>query len=176
MPKMVALLRGINVGGHKKIKMAELRSALEQSGLKSVQSYIQSGNLLFESAKQPMTLENQIHKAIESEFGFDVPVMVRPASFFSKVVSGNPFPKQDSQFLCAAVLSESPKKKYIDAIGTSPFGNDQFKIVKDVVYIHCPSGFGRTKLTNGFFEKKLYCQATSRNWKTINKLIELAKE
>ena len=154
--------------------MAELRSVLEEASFENVSTYIQSGNIIFDSGAKANTIESTIHDLIEEHFDYDVPVMVRTRSFFEQVVAKNPFPKLDTAFLCATILATSPGKKLISEIDASAFGDDTFQVLKNVVYVHCPNGFGRTKLTNGFFEKKLKTRATSRNWKTINKLIELS--
>lgn len=174
--RLIAVLRGINVGGHRKIKMAELRDRLTARGLRNIQTYIQSGNLVFDSATQPSDLELQLHDWILEDFGHQVPTLVRTAKYLQKVVSNNPFAELDLSKLCVTLLSSKPRKKDLTAIESLDFGDDQFVVQGDVVYLHCPNGYARTKLTNGFFETRLNVSATSRNWKTVNRLIQMSQE
>ncbi|MFK7769800.1 MAG: DUF1697 domain-containing protein [Mariniblastus sp.] len=174
MPVSIGLLRGINVAGKNKIKMADLREWLTTAGLKSVQTYIQSGNIIFESTKRQITLEKLIRERIKDQTGFEVPVLVRDLPFMKRAVTGSPFKDQQVQFVGTTILSSVPEPSLVKALKAMDFGDDQFSIKKDVISLFCPTGFGRTKLTNNLFEKKLKVCATSRNWKTMNKLIELA--
>ena len=174
MPKQIALLRGINVGGKNKIKMAELREQLEADTLKNVTTYIQSGNIIFNSTATPASLEKKISRIIKSKFGFDIPVLVFPLKRLQRLVKENPFAKKQIEHVAVTLLNKKPTKQDIAAIKDLDFGNDQFQITGDNIFLHCPNGFSRTKLTNNFFEQKLNVTATTRNWKTINKLIELS--
>jgi uncharacterized protein (DUF1697 family) len=171
--RFVGLLRAVNVGGKNKIKMAELRKAMSESGLDNPQTYIQSGNLLFDSNKTPRQLEAKIAKLILSEFGHDVPVMVRDLSFIRKIVSRNPFQNLDASFLHAMILESKPKPADVNMIADLDFGDDRFQVSSDLIYIYCPNGYSNTKLTNRFFESKLKIASTTRNWRTINKLIAM---
>jgi uncharacterized protein (DUF1697 family) len=176
MKTFVALLRGINVGGKNKIKMADLRSALGDAGFINVRTYIQSGNVVFESAKNQDSLELLISKTIKSQFGYEVPVMVREASFFIKAIKNCPYKNKDVAAICVAVLSEPAKKSDVKALESLDHGDDAVSIRGDVAYLYCPSGFSKTKLTNNFIEKKLRLRATSRNWRTLGKLIEMCAD
>ena len=171
----IGLLRGINVSGKNVIKMANLREWLESSGLKNVETYIQSGNLIFDSNKKPEALEKLIFKTINKQTGFEVPVLVRDLPFLQKAIAGSPFAKEKIESLATMVLSAVPERSLVNALKAMDFGDDQFAIKKDVVSLFIPNGFGKTKLTNVFFEKKLDVSATTRNWKTMAKLIEMAK-
>lgn len=175
MPKYIALLRGINVSGKNKIKMAELRELLESAALKNVVTYIQSGNIIFDSAAAPASLEKKIAKQIKSEFGHDVPVLVFARKRLQKILKENPFSKKQIEHIAVTLLSKKPDKKLVTAITALDFGDDEFKVSGDNIFLHCPTGFARTKLTNNFFEKKLKTTATTRNWKTTNKLWELSE-
>ncbi len=176
MKKFVALLRGINVGGHKKIKMADLRVLLEENGLSNVSTYIQSGNVLFRSAQNRSELEKLIAQSILNQYGFEVPVIVRPASAFAKLISGNPISGATPNHLSVMLLQSKPPRTKVDSIPDLESGDDQYVVIKDAIYIHCPNGIARSKLTIGFFEKHLGTTATARNWKSINKLASLAAE
>lgn len=173
--KYIALLRGINVGGQKKIKMAALQGICEEIGLQNVQTYIQSGNLVFESSEEVVPhLEKNIKGAIQEHFGFDVPVMVMKQAYLKQIVENNPFLKAaaelDTKLLHVTFLAEKPAKDLVDALAEKDYGTDEFKVVEHCVYLYFPNGYGRTKLTNTVFEKKLKVNATTRNWRTINKL------
>jgi len=175
--RKIALLRGINVGGKNVIKMVELRSSLEKAGLKDVGTYIQSGNICFECSKSCSALKKLVHKSIKTDFGFDVPVLVREQQFFDKVIAKSPFcakgkPKFDVKALCVTLLEKKPPAKNVKALAELDF-SDAYVIAGDVVYLHLPNGYSKTKLTNGFLEKKLGVAATTRNWKTFCKLAEM---
>ncbi|MDB4614076.1 DUF1697 domain-containing protein [bacterium] len=174
MPKQVAVLRGINVAGRNTIKMVELRKLLADAGFKNVSTYIQSGNILFENRRSGTANATAIRKLIADEYGYDVPTLVVAASTLTKIATGSPFSSDHFQHLHVTLLDSKPKTALVKAIAGLEFGDDEFKIVGDVVYVYCPNGYGRTKLNNQFFESKLKTQATTRNWKTLNKLIELA--
>lgn len=154
--------------------MADLREMLESAGLKNVTTYIQSGNLVFDSAKKSDQLEALVCKTIEKEYGYQVPTMVRSVTFFNKLYANNPFEGKDIKTLCATILSDKPKKSLVTAIAEFKSGNDEFVVNKDVVYLYIPDGYSKTKLTNGFLEKKLEVKATTRNWKTVGTLVEMA--
>jgi len=173
----IALLRGINVGGKNRIKMADLRTTLSKAGLANVRTYIQSGNVAFESTLDCEPLEGLVRDAIKSDFGCVVPVLVRDQKYFAKVVSQCPFcPTDGSEFeskqLHVTFLGETPTAQAVRSLGGLEF-EDEFRVVGDVVYLRLICGYSKTKLTNGFLEKKLIVAATSRNWKTLTKLVEM---
>lgn len=170
----IALLRGVNVAGKNKIKMAELREVLSAAGFNNVSTYIQSGNILFTATGTARKLEETVHQQIAKHFGYDVPVLVRPTKFFADIVKHCPYAAEDTQFVHATILKATPKKSLLTSIQKLDFGSDSFRVRKDVVYVCCPNGYGKTRLNNQFFESKLEQPATTRNWKSINKLIELS--
>jgi uncharacterized protein (DUF1697 family) len=175
MPLYISILRGINVSGQKMIKMEELRKSYEKLGFKNVRSYIQSGNVLFESAKASLSsLEKKISAAIMKDFGFDVPVIVLEKTELLSILKNNPFKKEDVAHLYVTILSEAPDKSDIEKISGLVSGKDEFKVKDRHIYLYVPGGYGNTKLSNTFFEKKLQRSATTRNWKTLNELIALA--
>jgi len=176
MKTYIALLRGINVSGQKKIKMADLRNALGKAGLEDVQTYIQSGNIIFKDIeKDKEGLLNKIKNKIYETFTFDVPVQVFTAEEIQKIYNSNPFLKKgnvDIKTLHVTLLEGSPETEHIASLQSVESNEDEYRIAGHTIYLHCPNGYGRTKLTNTFFEKKLKTSATTRNWKTIEKLAE----
>lgn len=175
--KYIALLRGINVGGNRKIKMLDLRAMCENMGLQEVQTYIQSGNIIFESSEAATSvLEEALKAKIETTFGFDVPVMVMTQAYLKAVVENNPFLQQaadlDIKFLHVTFLAAQPAEDLVKALAEKDYGTDEFQVIDNRVYLYFPNGYGRTKLTNTVFEKKLQVAATTRNWKTLGKLKE----
>lgn len=173
--KYIALLRGINVSGKRKIKMIDLRAMCESMGLQDVQTYIQSGNIIFEHSEEDATvLETALKTQIEATFGFDVPVMLMPQAYLKEVVEGNPFLQKnetiDTKLLHVTFLAEQPEGDLVKALAEKDYGTDEFEIIGNRAYLYFPNGYGRTKLTNAVFEKKLQVAATTRNWRTINKL------
>jgi len=172
MKTYIAFLRGINVGGHKKILMADLRLLFESLGLKDVQSYIQSGNVVF-SSKEESNLANKIAEAIEAKYGFSVPVLVKKVSELSEILSKCPFFDQKREKSYFILLEESPTKESIEFIAAFSNLNEEFYIAQNCVYIYYAVGAGKAKMGNNFFEKKLKVKATARNYRTMAKLLEL---
>tara|TARA_R110002126_G_scaffold277560_3_gene423594 strand:+ start:38290 stop:38832 length:543 start_codon:yes stop_codon:yes gene_type:complete len=173
MEKYIILLRGINVSGKNKILMADLRDLLKNLGFLNVQTYIQSGNIILESDKSKIAVCEIINKGILSKFGFDIPVIVRTISEWKKAIENYPFPTGNEKIVAFAFLNKVSKEAEIEV---KNIGEDKYKIVNDIVYLYCPSGFGKTKLTNNIFEKKLNVVATSRNLRTTLKLLVIAKD
>jgi uncharacterized protein (DUF1697 family) len=171
MKKYIILLRGINVSGKNKIQMAALRQLLNELNFKNVHTYIQSGNILLDSEETATDMCKKIKKGIQDVFGFDVPVLARTIKEWKHTVENYPFSFENEKIVAFTFLNATSKETNI-AI-KSP-GEDQYKIDGDVVYLHCPTGFSRTKLTNTSIEKKLNVIATTRNLRTTLKLLELA--
>jgi len=178
MNKYISILRGINVGGSKKILMADLKSLFEKLEFLNIQTYIQSGNVIFDSAQKRTNaiLEQKIQKAISETFGFDVPVIIRTVEELTESIANNPFWKEkdaDIDRLHLTFLKELPSKEKLDKLKTLTFGPDRFEIIGKNAFIFCSAGYSDSKLTNQFFENKLGTSATTRNWKTVIKLHEL---
>lgn len=171
----ISLLRGINVSGKNKLPMADLKQLYEAIGATHVHTYIQSGNVLFRAASSSTTLATRISQAIQDQWGYTVPVLVRDITFFEEMVAKNPFKECDSTSLHVTLLHDTAHQELLADMAGKSWGDDTFVIRDGVVYIHCPQGYGRTQLNNGFFETKGKTWATTRNWKTINKLVALAK-
>ncbi|WP_298425114.1 DUF1697 domain-containing protein [uncultured Kordia sp.] len=168
----IAILRGINVSGSKKLPMAELRMLLSNLDFEEVQTYIQSGNAVFKSEeKNQGKLGSQIAEAIKKQYDYDVPVLVKTIAQWKTAIANNPFTEEDISKQAITFLANKPEEKIIEIDSK----DDRFEILNSEVYLYCPNGFGRSKLTNNLFERKLKTQATTRNWKTIYKLLNLAE-
>lgn len=180
MHNYIALLRGINVSGQKVIQMEKLKKAFEKNGFDNVKTYIQSGNVLFESTlKSAAQVDNLVQELILKEFGFEVPVTVIEYEEVDAIIQNNPYLEKhglDSAFFHVTILSAPPKKELLKQIVETQYLPDQFAIHNNIVYLYCPTGYGRTKLSNNFFEKKLKVNATTRNWKTMLTLQKMIKE
>jgi uncharacterized protein (DUF1697 family) len=170
----VAMLRGINVSGRNKIKMSDLHALFEGLGHTSVTTYIQSGNVVFTSSAKATGLATSIEQRIVRDFGFDVPVVLRTKSELAKVIAGNPFAKMDLAKVHVTFLSQKPAAALVRALDGHTSPPDEFRVVGREVYLHCPAGYGNTKLNNTFWERKLKVGATTRNWNTVSNLLDLA--
>lgn len=176
MNRKIAVLRGINVGGKRRILMVDLKSLCEKLGWQNVESYIQSGNLIFNSDKPNSELENDLEKAIEERFGFSVPVIVRSSKELKSSIEKNPFDDESASIdqLHLTLLKEKPAQENTELIQNYVSEPDSFQIIDKDVFILCKGKYHKTKLTNNFFEKKLLTGATTRNWKTVLKLCEMS--
>jgi uncharacterized protein (DUF1697 family) len=174
------MLRGINVGGQKIIKMENLRRSFESLGFQHVRSYVQSGNVIFEASKTSTTsLSRKIGDKILSDYGFSIPLILRTSSEMTKITSDNPFLKEkevDRSKLHVTFLSEPPAKAALGKLDTLHGDFDEFRVRDREIYLYCPNGYGRTKLSNNAIEKLLGVHATTRNWKSVNKLAEISSE
>jgi len=177
--KYLSLLRGINVSGQKKIKMAELKVLYEGLGFTNVLTYIQSGNVVFE-ADGGLDHQSLIEQAIQKAYGFDVPVLIRTKDEIDNIVTACPFGEvnldEDGTKVLATLLSESPNQEAIDSVMPFKHESESILVQDNVVYLRCPNGYGKTKLSNTFLEKKLKVSATTRNWKSMVKLQEMLNE
>lgn len=180
MKMLISMLRGINVSGHKTISMAELKRLYESLGFVNVQTYVQSGNVVFESAKSDQAgLAALIEAQIERSYKYAVPVFIREVRDFQRLLGNNPFlkgRKEDPSKLQVTFLYRAPAKSVVSSLQAPLSGADEFVIKGQEIFLFCPEGYGRTKLSNNFFEKKLNVPATTRNWNTVNALYTLAKE
>ena len=162
------------MSGHKKIKMAELREQLTTLGFINLETYIQSGNIVFQSKETNQTkLETDIYNNIKSNYGFDVPVMVVEMAELKQVIETNPFPNQPGigeKDLYFVFLSEEPSQDLKKNVPKT----EGFEFGEKVIYLNLPEGAGNTKLTTNFFEGKLKVRCTARNLRTTNKLYEMA--
>jgi len=180
MDRRIAILRGINVGGKRKILMADLKSMFEKMKFSNVRTYIQSGNVIFDLTKEigNSELANKIEKGIKKEFGFDVPIIVRTPKEIETSINQNPFYKDKTNIihLHLTFLNKKPAAENQEKAESHNYDPDNFKIIEKDVFIYCKEKYHQSKLTNNFFEKKLKVNATTRNWKTVLKLQELSKQ
>lgn len=183
MKGYIALLRGINVGGKNKIKMADLKKEMENLGFAGVQTYIQSGNVLFVSDKAESVLRAELEEMIESVFGISLTVVLRTFEEMKGIVMNCPFPEelvQKAQANCAgeclhvAMLPEAPAGEGIAKLAAVESGRDLFHVAGRDVYLLFPDSLRDSKLGGSLH--KLGVPATVRNWKTMSKLVELAEE
>ena len=172
----IALLRGINVGKHNRLRMADFKVALTTIGLQNVVTYIQSGNLIFASNKDNSVLEQEITTCITKEFGFEVPVIVKSKTDVERIINDNPYHKEDDSKLHFTFLKSIPNKTDLKTINYTAFSPDEFKISTNVIYLCLENKYHKTKLSNAYFEKQLQIQTTTRNWKTTHKLLELCND
>lgn len=174
--RYVALLRGINVGGNTMIKMEELRKTFEDLGFENVVSYINSGNLAFDSKKvAEQRLVSKIEKAIEEAFGKSISVMVREQPEIRKVIAGNPFDGEFESHKEMHVLfmrGEMPNEKEKQLVENQTT-DERFEVRGREIYCHLRQGVADSLLGKGFIEKKLKVPTTARNWRTVEKLADL---
>lgn len=173
MKTYIVLLRGVNVSGKNKLPMEELRNLLNELNFSNVSTYIQSGNIILQSEATRETIVDAIRNAIKLKFGYEVPVIIRTPQEWKRAIDNYPFSIENEKIVAFCFLDTAVSITEIEIKGIN---EDQYKINDDVVYLYCPSGFGRTKLTNNSIEKKLNVAATTRNLKTTLKLWELSKE
>ena len=171
------MLRGINVSGQKKVLMDDLRELFKTLGYRNVQTYIQSGNVVFESdSPSAGDSAGRIASAIEEEWNFTVPVVIRTSGELNQVIRNNPFVDKspDHSKLLVSFLSSAPETPIGESALGSYAGPDEFHLEYRELYLHCPGGYGKTKLSNTYIEKTLAVTATTRNWKTVLKLADMA--
>jgi uncharacterized protein (DUF1697 family) len=172
----VALLRAINLGARNKVSMADLRELFEALGAADVSTYVQSGNVVFRSPEAAAKLSQAIEQRIDERLGLGVKVLLRTKTELARVVAANPLAGRgrEPSTLHVTFLAGTPARAGVRGLDPKRFEPDELRVVGREVYLHCPNGYGRSKLTNAFFEKELGTAATTRNWKTVTKLAELA--
>jgi uncharacterized protein (DUF1697 family) len=180
MTTYISLLRGINVSGQKLIKMDALRKSYENLDFHNVTTYLQSGNVIFTGKDtRPDELAQTITRQIEKDFGFDVLVIVLFIDKLKQIIDSNPFVKnnnKDKNFLHVTFLSSKPLKFDMNAIEEKKLNGEEIIISDNAVYLYCPNGYGKSKLSNSFLEIKLKVGGTTRNWKTTNQLLKIAQQ
>ena len=179
MKTYISLLRGINVSGQKKIKMADLKAIYEGMDFKEVKTYIQSGNVIFNTASKD---DNQIIEKIQNKifenYNFKVPVLLRSVEELKLIIKTNPFladMEEDINKYYITFLAHEPEKENLDKINAASLLPEKFIIKGKEIYLHVPMGYGNAKLSNNFFESKLKVDATTRNWRTVNELVKISE-
>jgi uncharacterized protein (DUF1697 family) len=178
MNSWIVLLRGINVGGNNILPMKQLADLLVGLGCQSVQTYIQSGNVLLQHAESNrQVLCNQIAEQIQQSFGFKPQILLLTLAQFEHAVANNPFPDAQSEpkTLHLFFLAEHSVKVDFEALNHIKKANESFELIDLVFYLHAPDGIGRSKLAEKA-EKLLAVPTTARNWNTVSKLLALANQ
>lgn len=179
MHTFISLLRGINVSGQKMIKMSDLKTLYESLRFSNVATYIQSGNVVFQSKdSNPVQVATSIENAIEKAYGFSVPVVLRRPVDFRKVISKCPFRSSagaDESRLYVTFLKSRPAPSLVKAMALiAGKSKDTYKISGDEIYLQCLNGYGKTIFSIGHFEKHLKVIATTRNWTTVQTLLAMS--
>ena len=175
MDTYIALLKGINVGGHKKVPMAELRELLSKLGFKNVQTYIQSGNVILQSPENNLSkIEETIKKAILDHFGFEVSVLVKIRQDLKRIFDDSPFSNDKKKASYFMMLHDTPEDELVKVASEKVYEGEEYEIIKNCIYFFCAKGFGQAKFNANFFERKLNTFATSRNYNTMVKLLSLS--
>jgi uncharacterized protein (DUF1697 family) len=172
----VALLRGVNVGGKNKLPMKDVAALFGAAGCADVRTFIQSGNVLFKAdSRLAARLPDLIAARIADDFGYRTPVILRTADQLAEVVSSNPFfaAGADLDALHVLFLADAPGQDRINGLDAHRSPPDTFLVRGQEIYLNCPNGVARTKLTNTYFDTKLATVSTGRNWRTVTKLLEL---
>ncbi len=179
MPIYVALLRGINLGPHERMKMERLRESLAALGFGQVQTYIQSGNVVFKAGKaSPASLGKQIEDRILADFGFPAAVILRTQEELGKAIANNPFLKRrgiDIASLHVTFLAEEPAPPALKALEGLTAKPDESCCVGKEIYLHLPNGMGKSSFMKSPIERRWLKAATTRNWNTVNALYEMCR-
>jgi uncharacterized protein (DUF1697 family) len=177
MNTYIALFKGINVGGNNILPMLELVSVLEELGLSRIKTYIQSGNVVFQSKKiNNVELSQKIVAAIRNRHGFIIQVLILDGDELQSAIAANPFPEAEAEpntLHCFFLLS-LPENPNLNALETVKKDSEQFRLIDKVFYLYAPEGIGRSKLATKV-EKTLGVAVTARNWRTVSKLMAMVK-
>jgi len=176
MARFVALLRGINVGGHRKVAMADLSALAATLGFTGTATYIQSGNLTFRAKGTAAAVEKKLEQAIEARFGFPVEVVAREATTWSGYVAENPFPEASEAEPNRVMLLLSkapPAATAIGALRPRAVDGERIEATSDAIWIHYPAGQAKTKLSPALLDRLVGSPVTARNWRTVTKLAEM---
>lgn len=180
MPTYIALLRGINVGGNKIIKMQDLKAMLLSQGLENVRTYIQSGNIVFESGEVSGDgLARMMEERIRETFGFEVPVIIRTQEELETAIQANPFPleqQEDYKRLYVSFLDQTPAAGALDKLTPYEDGADKLRVVGKELYTLYEVSVSQSPLFKIQLDKLLGVQLTARNWNTVNKLAALCRQ
>jgi uncharacterized protein (DUF1697 family) len=180
MPVYVAMLRGINVGGNRLIKMDALRRSFETLGFMEVKTYIQSGNVVFKAAKSlPDKLSKRIENKLESDFGFAVPVVTRAAEEIGRAIEGNPFFGKhgiDETKLHVMFLSATPAADALKKLTEFAIAPERAQRLEKEIHLYLPNGVAESKLMKAPLDRILSVRTTTRNWKTVHALHQMCKD
>jgi uncharacterized protein (DUF1697 family) len=178
MGTYVAMLRSINVGGRNRIPMADLRALISSLGFGDVVTYVQSGNVVLTGSGSAPGVARTIEERITADLGLAVPVLVRTKQQLRRTLADTPFGQLDAdpKTIHVTFLAERPDPALVAGLQAKAgtFGPDSFEVIGSEVHLHCPGGYGETALNNAFFERRLGVVATTRNWRTVTTLAEMA--
>lgn len=181
MPVHVCLLRGVNMAGHNKIKMADLKEMFRKLGFPDAETFIQTGNIIFTAKskynKGELTLK--IESEIRKRFGLEIAALLRSKGELERIISLNPFVnlnKFDPARSAVIFLYREPVGRELEKLAGVDYPPDKFEVIGKEIFIYCPNGFGRTKLYTNFFEMKTGVKGTARNWNTISTIFGLASQ
>jgi uncharacterized protein (DUF1697 family) len=172
----LALLRGVNVGGKNKLPMKELSELFTAAGCADVRTFIQSGNVVFRaSAAATAKVPVQVGAKITERFGFRTPIVLRSAEQLRAVVAGNPFLQMGvpEETLHVMFLADSPRDQAVAGLDPNRSPGDTYIVRGAEIFLQLPNGAGQSKLTNAYFDSKLATIGTSRNWRTVTKLLAM---
>ena len=178
MTTFIALFRGINVGGHNILPMKELRDTLEESGLKNVKTYIQSGNVVFQSkANDSEKLARKIGLAVKKSHGLTPEIQVLGAGALQEAIAANPYPEgeEDPKSRHLFFLKSAPINPNLEKLASLRAATERFELKNNIFYLHAPDGIARSKLASKV-EKELGVGVTARNWRSAQKILSLALE
>jgi uncharacterized protein (DUF1697 family) len=179
MKTFIGLLRGINVGGNNRIPMSDLRAVCGELGWSNVQTYIQSGNLVFSASGKPATLETKLQRAIESHFGFSIPIIIRSAADWPAYIKSNPFLdacKKEPHLVMLCLSKIPPKPDAAKNLLERAASGERIIQIGDALWIHFAGGVARSKLSPVLLDRMVGSSVTARNWLTVLKLQELTKQ
>lgn len=177
--RMVALLRGVNLGAHNRVPMATLRELVEELGYGEVRTHLQSGNVVFAAmGASAAKAAKAIEAAIERRLGLSIAVLTRTAAELADVVATNPLGSVASNRsrLLVVFLSAPVKQDLVEAVDAEAYAPDRFAAARQEIHVWAPRGVSETKLSHAFWEKHLGVTATGRNWNTVQRLCEMANE
>lgn len=177
MTTYIAMLRGVNVSGRNRLPAGDLANVFVAAGADRVRTYIQSGNVVFGSAQAPSELVAFVEDRLARIVGTRIPVVMRTDEELATVVGGNPLARRgrDPKSLHVTFLADAPDRQRVTDLRRLDVGDEAFDVRGREVYLYCPNGYGRTKLTNAFVENSLRCEATTRNWRTVTTLLAMAR-
>lgn len=173
---LIALLRGINVGGRNSVLMVDLRSLCGEIGWRNVRTYIQSGNVVFDADDMPADCEEMFEQAVETRFGLSIPIIVRSTAQWEAYIEGNPFieaAEEEPNRVMLALPKKTPEPTAASLLQERARDGERVAQADDVLWIHYPAGAGKSKLSPSLIDRLVGSPVTSRNWRTVLKVAGL---
>jgi uncharacterized protein (DUF1697 family) len=174
MKTYAIFLRGVTPTGKNRVPMADLRLALAKAGLRDVRTYIQSGNVIARSNLGPVSIEALVHEVILKEIGADLAVVARTHPQIKRILEGNPFPADAASRTYYTLFASTPAAPLVKELLRIDFSPDEVQIVGDTLYTLYATKHSHSKFNNNFYERKLKIAATTRNFNTMSRLLELS--